>query len=473
MEAVLHHDHRGLDDDPEVHRAQRDEVGRGAGHDQEEEGHQQRQRDVEGRDERRAHVAQKDQQHQDHETHAHREVVVDGVGRDRHQIRAVVVGPDVHARRQQVLLADLVDLGAHARQRSQGVAAAAHQDDALHHVWLSVVPDDAKPGLKSDLGGGDVADAGGDAVAGLQNDPIDVPGRLDQPQPPQVESLLAEGEHVATHVEVGVGDGAGDLGQGDALALHAVGVDLDLILLGQSAEARDVDDARDLLEALLEGPVLGGLDLLEAVAGGRRERVTEDLTDGIAGRELRLEVAGQRDQLEPVEHLFLVPAVAGVPVEVALDVGELEDRDAAADLQAKHAVEAGLERHGDEPLDFLRAPSRWLGDDLDAGWHRVGIGLDVQVGEGPQAPRDDGAGQDPGPQWKGQARRDQPADEGSGPRPRLPFAVPFEHRGNLAHAVASGRQFPRWPFPGDLITDRARSLTTRYPEGSPCLSCSS
>ena len=51
-----------------------------------------------------------------------------------------------------------------------------------------------------------------------------------------------------------------------AVALEAIGVDLDVVLLGLAAEADDVDDARHLPELPLEDPVLRRLQIGERVA---------------------------------------------------------------------------------------------------------------------------------------------------------------------------------------------------------------
>ena len=58
-EHVLHHDHRAVDDDAEVHRAERQQVRRDADPRQAEKGGEQRERDRHRDDECRPYIPQK------------------------------------------------------------------------------------------------------------------------------------------------------------------------------------------------------------------------------------------------------------------------------------------------------------------------------------------------------------------------------------------------------------------------------
>ena len=66
-------------------------------------------------------------------------------------VAAVVVGLDVHPRRQEVVLADVVDALVDALERRLRLAAVAHEDDALHDVGVVVVADDAEPRRGADV----------------------------------------------------------------------------------------------------------------------------------------------------------------------------------------------------------------------------------------------------------------------------------------------------------------------------------
>ena len=77
---VFHHDHRAIDDDAEVHRAQRQEVCRNANQGQAEKGRQQGQRNNGSHDQRGAQVPQKQKQDQRDQHRA-----LDQIGEDRCQ----------------------------------------------------------------------------------------------------------------------------------------------------------------------------------------------------------------------------------------------------------------------------------------------------------------------------------------------------------------------------------------------------
>ena len=63
-----------------------------------------------------------------------------GLGGDVEQVRAVVIGLDLHARQHPAGrgIVDLLDLRLDVLQGGQGVLALAHEHDALHLVVLVV-----------------------------------------------------------------------------------------------------------------------------------------------------------------------------------------------------------------------------------------------------------------------------------------------------------------------------------------------
>ena len=105
------------------------------------EGDEQRERDVERRDERRAQcgrgrgAARCDTSVIPTRRFSRTVCVV-----SLHEIAAVVVRLDVHAGRQDVVVADVVDALVDALERRRRLAAVAHEHDALHDVRIVVVP---------------------------------------------------------------------------------------------------------------------------------------------------------------------------------------------------------------------------------------------------------------------------------------------------------------------------------------------
>ena len=102
-EDVLDNDHRAVDDDAEIHRAEREQVGRNAFDRQADERRQQRQRDHDGDDGRRSHASQEEEQHQADQQRAFGKILEHRLQRAVDQPGAVVVGHQLHALGQDAL----------------------------------------------------------------------------------------------------------------------------------------------------------------------------------------------------------------------------------------------------------------------------------------------------------------------------------------------------------------------------------
>ena len=79
-------------------------------------------------------VPEEEEEHDRDEEHPDEQVLEDRVRRELHEVAAVVVRLDVHPRRQEVVLADVVDALVDALERRRRLAAVAHEDDALDDV---------------------------------------------------------------------------------------------------------------------------------------------------------------------------------------------------------------------------------------------------------------------------------------------------------------------------------------------------
>src|ERR1700693_546957 len=97
-------------------------------------------------------------------------------------------------------------------------------------------------------------------------------------------------------------------------------VEIDMILLGQSAKARDVEYPGHRLELLFANPVLNFL-LHNQVMTGALHSVSVDLTDWIFRRETRLRSLRQCDERQLIESLGAIEFVVAAPVEIQADVG--------------------------------------------------------------------------------------------------------------------------------------------------------
>ena len=384
MDDVLHHDDSGVDNDSEVDGAEGDEVCRGPAQHHAAERDQQSQRDIDRRDERGAIVAEEDDQDERHEQHPDEEVLDDRVRRQVDERAAVVERLDVHARRQQVIGADVLDAAVNALQRRQGLAAIAHQDRSLDDVRLFLLAHDAEPRHVAFADLRHIAQADRRPLLRGDGDVGDIGETLNQTDAAHRERLFAECEPLAANVLVGVGDGGVDLRQRDAECAKPVGVYLDVVLLSQTAEAHHVDDARNLLELPLQNPVLGRLQVLQRVSLPN-DAIAEDLSDGVPWRDLGLQSVRELRELKAVDDLLPRIVVVGPPVEIALDVGEAEKRLRADVVEPRHARQRHLERDRNLALHFFRAQSLRLGDDFDQRGDGIRIGLDVEVAKGDDA----------------------------------------------------------------------------------------
>ena len=97
-EDVLDHDHRGVDDQPEIDGADRQQIGRLAAQHHEADGEGQRERDGHGDDEGAAQIAEERPLQQEDQHHAGDHVVQHGMGRDVDQVAAVIDALDAARR---------------------------------------------------------------------------------------------------------------------------------------------------------------------------------------------------------------------------------------------------------------------------------------------------------------------------------------------------------------------------------------
>ena len=385
-EDVLDHDDGGIDDDAEVDRAHRQQVRRFAAQHQHDHGKQQRKGDRGGDDQRAAQVAQEQPLDQEDEADAHDHVVQHGVGGDVHQRAAIVDALDVHARRQDVAVVDLVDFGQHAAQGRHGLRAAPHQHDALHDVVVVVLTGDAEPRLVAHRDVGHVGDQNRGPVADREHGVADVVHRPDLADTAHDRRLRADVHGIGADIDVGVVQSVQHLLERKPVGQQPVEIDGDVVGLGLAAPAGDVDDAGDRLQAPLQDPVLQRLEVGDGVARRADDTVAEDLADRAGGRQGGLRAVGHRAELrQPIDHHLRGLLVRHVVGELDLHVAQSEQRDRADGLDIGEAGHLDLDRDGDVALDLLGGLAGILRDDVDQRRHRIGIGLDVQPRVGEQS----------------------------------------------------------------------------------------
>ena len=122
-----------------------------AAHVEHREREQQRQRDIDRNDDRRADVVHEHEQDDDDQHHAHQQVFGHGVGGDVEQLGPVVIALDLCAREHSAALGivELGDLGLDVLECRQRLFVLSQQDDAFDDVRLVVAVPSARQSCAS------------------------------------------------------------------------------------------------------------------------------------------------------------------------------------------------------------------------------------------------------------------------------------------------------------------------------------
>src|SRR5690606_24647690 len=112
----------------------------------------------------------------------------------------------------------------------------------------------------------DVADPDRRVLANGDHGLLDVAQLLNEPNAADqiFDSIDLEGPRA--DVEVGSGDGLGDLIEGDLVGPERLGVDVDLVLLHVAADRGDLGHALDRLQGVAHGPILDRSEFVEIPA---------------------------------------------------------------------------------------------------------------------------------------------------------------------------------------------------------------
>ena len=388
---VLHHDDGGIDQQAEIERAQRQQVGALAACQHQHDGEEKGEGDGRRHHQRATEIAEEEVlDHQD-EDHALDDVLHHRLGGDLHQVLAVIERVDLHPRRQHAAGIDPSDLGLHAADGRQGLFAAPHQHGRQHHVVVFLMPGNAEPRGIADLDGGEVGQQHRHAAVGRDHHAADVVQVADQADALHHGGLRPDADGAGADGRVAGAHGLDHLWQGQPMRRHARQVDDDVVAFRQPAEGGDVDHPGDTLEAAVQHPVLQGLQVGQRIAGRPDQPVAHDLADRAERRDLRLRALRQPVQLaQPVQHLLQRLVVGVVEVELYPHVRKAEQAGRAHRGQVGQPGHRHFHGDGDVALDLLGRLAGILGDDDDLRRHRIGIGLDVEPGEADQTDHDEG-----------------------------------------------------------------------------------
>ena len=333
---VLNHDHRAIDHHAEIQCAQRKQVGGNMADVQADGGKHQRKRDGERDDDGAAYVAQEQKQNDRYQDHAFAQVVLHGLHREGHQLGTIEERNNFHAPGQNTVV-QLFYFFMNAFENGVRIVALLQQHNAFHGIGIVNDPARARTICnmhgaadlaKANLGAlrhcGDFFDGDRRAVPGLHHRVFYVLHAGVEALGLHVDLLRALLNKAAAAVGVVVGDLLLHLADAQTVGHQLVGIELDLVFLGRTAEARHIHNANDALERLLYEPVFQRLLLHHVIGGvGAFECVPVDLAHGApVGAHLRSKVRGQAHLAEALEHMLAIHIALRVVVEDQHQAGE-------------------------------------------------------------------------------------------------------------------------------------------------------
>ncbi len=375
---ILHHHHRGIDQDAEIDRPDRQQIGRGVLQIETDEREQQRQRDGRRDDQPGAEIVEEEHQYHDDQQHAAQQIARHRVHRHVDQVAAVVERHDLDVLGQDVIV-EFLRLRLDPLEHVLCLLAGAQQDDAFDRVILLADAELAQPRRDADDDMADILDQHRRALVHRQHDIADILDGRQPPEPADIIELPALRIETAAAIAVVGGQRAFDLLHRQAQGGDAHLIEHHLILHRAAAEAGIVRHAGHRAVMRLDRPFLDGLQFHRRAIGAL-QRVAIDQARGRGQRrDRRRDAARQVDIADPVERLLARRLAVGAIGEIDHHVGQAVERDRTHDRRLGNAVHAELDRHGDLPLDFLGGMAGPLRDDLDHRRREIGIGIDRQA----------------------------------------------------------------------------------------------
>src|SRR6266511_3829616 len=218
-----------------------------------------------------------------------------------------------------------------------------------------------------------------------QHDIADIFQRSHNADAADIDRLFAHRDRPAADIGVVGGDRVDDLRYRNSKGPHPIEVDLGLKLLGLAAEHQHVGHSRHHAQPSLHHPVLQRLELHHVHVGRPFELVTEDLADGPGWRDHRLHALRQVGLAQAIYCLLAYEVVVAAVFELQPNETERIDRVGADVSECRRTGDRDLERDRDVTFHLLGRLTWPLRDDLDDRGRGIGIGRDVECGEGYKA----------------------------------------------------------------------------------------
>src|SRR5579883_1654065 len=388
---VFNHDDRAIDDHPEVQRSQRQKVRRNMTQIQPYRSKQQRKRNRQGNDKRRAGVQKKYEKDDADQNHAFDQVVHNRAQRVVQQIAAIQHRNNLDARRQETVI-ELFHFLVDGIQGRLLLRAFAHQNDALNDVRfidnapvLHVVGPShvTQPDLRPLSHFADIFYAKSRSCLRLQNRIFNVAGGREKPECSDVHLLKAHFHKAAAGIDVVVRKLLLDLTDAQAIGNELVRIHANLVLADGAAKVGDIDNIRNRLELLEQNEIFQGPQFHEVVPRiGASYRIPVDLADGAPVRaDLRLKIlAGRKiDLRQSFQNFLAVPIIHGTVVKDHDDVRQSEDGLRPQKSHVGHSGHLRLDRNCDLLLHFFSGPAWPLRNYRNVVVGNIGISLDRQI----------------------------------------------------------------------------------------------
>src|SRR5580692_1707286 len=426
---VFDHDDRAVDDDPEVDGADREKVCGFTGGMEKNESEKKSERHSERGNDGGSDADKEKDEDDKNERHAAKEVPFDGVGSDLDEIAAVVVRADFDVGGQKIAI-DFDCFLLDTLENILRLLAAAHEDDAFDSVVVILFigfvleAENAQARGNADNDAADVFDADGHAVAAAaDHDFADVFRGFDEPEAADVIKLAALRVKAAAGIGVVGREGVQNLNDGQVIVVELNGVEQDVILHGGAAEAGVIGHARDAAIGALNDPGLEGVQLHRRTIGTFDDVAIDEAARAEERSHARGDAGGQSGVAEAFENDLASEVSVGAVLEGEDDVRESVKRNGTHHLEVRRAVHGQLERKSGEALDFFGGMAGPLGDELNHGRRKIGIGVDGHAAERFGSGDDHQQGDDQDEEALAQGELDYVMDHRDFSRPRLPLVL--------------------------------------------------
>ena len=271
------------------------------------------------------------------------------------------------------------------------IRARARDDDSAHRFALTVEVRKSPPLRRPHAHRADVAQQHRRPHVRAQHDLLQVLGRFDVAAAAHVVLGSTDFQDPTTHVRVRHADHVHDSAERDVERRQPVRVEIDLILLHEPADARDLCHARHRLKRVTDVPVLDRLELLQRrVSGLVDQRVFEHPADaGSVRAEDRCHASRQlvRNARQLLQHAAARPVQIGAVLEDDVHERHAEHRLPADCGDARRAEQRRHHGIRDVVLDQVGGTAHPFREDdhLDVG--EVGDRIQRSVPQRQHAPR--------------------------------------------------------------------------------------